>query len=515
MDRKLYFYLGDKSFELFSSNRGLVRWFVLTESSRQFNSSIKIDDCNLHWVCEALHQASLGTGNKCRSWERKIQTYTFRVIQNFNRYRRFVRIEAILGDKKSAVIILEGSYNGGWSNIATKIQGFLGKGINSRFSLFTDQSRSYLDAAKIPQWPIDARFNTSEGEGGSNPKELDNEHFLSKCLIGRFNDPFHHSPKPEIIQKWFVSRWQVTVGLKVTPINHNLFLVDLPSRQEVKRVKCGEWFWNGRKLTLEWWSPVSRTKTRDPIPEHKWVKALGIPLHAWSSETFKFIGDKCGGFIDTDEDAKHRTHFYWARICIRNSMNELPAKIDIFRENWVFKILIYEDNHATIRSIQKSIGGKDVKQRQHQPSDVAKISTFSKSSIDTSQRNAGCQGNNFNLNIGLPNCLLNKNRAAAPRGNNEHLDQVLDKTFYKKGPFRKAQNESKLLKEKSIWKVVGHKPNPYHNRSNALSIPSMVSEEDEPQTSMVSAPVITKLEANDEADSQEGKPNYFAIQLRI
>lgn len=91
-------------------------------------------------------------------------------------------------------------------------------------------------------------------------KEFDNEHFLSKCLVGRFNEPFHHTPKPEVIQKWFVSRWQVTAGLKVSPIYHNLFLLDLPS---------GIRFWNGRMLSLEWWSPVSGTKMRDQCTEQK------------------------------------------------------------------------------------------------------------------------------------------------------------------------------------------------------------------------------------------------------
>ncbi|KAG5584502.1 hypothetical protein H5410_044936 [Solanum commersonii] len=106
-----------------------------------------------------------------------------------------------------------------------------------------------------------------------------------------------------------------------------------------------------------------------------WVKALGIPLHAWTPETFKFIGDKCGGFVDTDEDMKHRTHFYWARICIRKSTNELPAKIDIVKEDWVFEILICKDSHASIKSIGKPIGGKEVKQ-SNQSSDVVAISTF-------------------------------------------------------------------------------------------------------------------------------------------
>ncbi|KAG5610042.1 hypothetical protein H5410_021323 [Solanum commersonii] len=124
---------------------------------------------------------------------------------------------------------------------------------------------------------------TIPGAGGSNPliKELDNEHFLSKCLVGRCDDPFHHSPKLKVIQKWFVSRWQVTIGLKLTPINHNLFLFYLPSIQEVDRVKVGIWFWNDRK------------------------------------------------FVDINKDTKHRTHFYWARICIRKTTNKLLAKIDI------------------------------------------------------------------------------------------------------------------------------------------------------------------------------------------
>lgn len=78
--------------------------------------------------------------------------------------------------------------------------------------------------------------------------------------MGEFNDPFNTSPNADIIQKWSVGRWQVTAGLKVTPINHNQFLFELPSRLEACRVKAGDWFWKGRKLTLEWWSPVAGSK---------------------------------------------------------------------------------------------------------------------------------------------------------------------------------------------------------------------------------------------------------------
>lgn len=43
---------------------------------------------------------------------------------DFNNNERFVRIETIIGDTKSTVIIPEGSYNKGSSNIATKKQVF-------------------------------------------------------------------------------------------------------------------------------------------------------------------------------------------------------------------------------------------------------------------------------------------------------------------------------------------------------------------------------------------------------
>ncbi|CAN4081143.1 unnamed protein product [Withania somnifera] len=130
------------------------------------------------------------------------------------------------GSSKTAVIIPEISYNSGWMDFASKIIRFLGNHIES--------------------WPeITQPVNTGR---------VNNNHPLHRSLVGTFNDPFHHSPNPEIIQKWFVSRWKVTAGFKVTPLEHNQFLFEFPSRQEAIRVKAVEWSWSGRHLTLSWWS---------------------------------------------------------------------------------------------------------------------------------------------------------------------------------------------------------------------------------------------------------------------
>ena len=33
-----------------------------------------------------------------------------------------------------------------------------------------------------------------------------------------------------------------------------------------------------------------------------WVRVVGLPLHFWSREVFRKIGDCCGGFVVVDEE---------------------------------------------------------------------------------------------------------------------------------------------------------------------------------------------------------------------
>lgn len=174
-------------------------------------------------------------------------------------------------------------------------------------------------ASVITNWPTNS-------EKSSDSQAIEKENFLAKCLVGTFNDSFHISPNREIIQKWLLNRWQISAGLRVTPINHNKFLFELPSKQEAIRVKNGDWFWNGRRLTLDWWSPAAESEVTHRDTGQRWVKVLGIPLHAWTTENFKKIGDQCGGYVDIDKDTKNRNQLYWARICVHSDM-EFPMKV--------------------------------------------------------------------------------------------------------------------------------------------------------------------------------------------
>lgn len=142
--------------------------------------------------------------------------------------------------------------------------------------------------------------------------------------------------------------------MRVTPMSHNQFLFELPSRQEVVRVHAGDWFWNGWCLSLQWWSAVACTEIACQKYDQIWIKAFGIPVHAWKLDTFRTIGDLCGGFIGIYEGTKHRSHYLWARICVSNSGAKCPDKIELEVDYWRHEISILKDVAATPKPVRKA-----------------------------------------------------------------------------------------------------------------------------------------------------------------
>lgn len=188
IEEKLFFISGDKSFELKNTGDTHFSWFSLIERGRRFTSKVSLDPLNLRWVCEILIQASKGYGQLYRRWGRKQQHNLYRVYQNFNVYGRFVRIEVWHGSSKSAVIILEMSFNSGWTDFATKIIRFLGKFNKSGPPpIPSPLTKSYRAAASIVSWP---EISRPAHIGGVN-----DNHPLHRSLVGTFNDPFHQ-PEP-------------------------------------------------------------------------------------------------------------------------------------------------------------------------------------------------------------------------------------------------------------------------------------------------------------------------------
>ena len=78
-------------------------------------------------------------------------------------------------------------------------------------------------------------------------------------------------------------------------------------------------------IILDKWNPEVGCLCKDFIANEVWVRVVGLPLHLWSTEVFKRIGDWCGGFVAVDEDTVSSSELQWARILVKRADREFPT----------------------------------------------------------------------------------------------------------------------------------------------------------------------------------------------
>ncbi|RVW76361.1 hypothetical protein CK203_049878 [Vitis vinifera] len=76
---------------------------------------------------------------------------------------------------------------------------------------------------------------------------------------------------------------------------------------------------------LQRWGPAVGALEREPC-KGSLVRVVGLPLHLWSREVFKRIGDCCGGFVVVDEETALFSQLQWARILVKDSGMKWPGR---------------------------------------------------------------------------------------------------------------------------------------------------------------------------------------------
>ena len=59
------------------------------------------------------------------------------------------------------------------------------------------------------------------------------------------------------------------------------------------------------------------------------MKVVGLPLHLWSIDVFKRIGESCGGFLVVDDETTYFSQLQWARILVRASGKNMPSSLQV------------------------------------------------------------------------------------------------------------------------------------------------------------------------------------------
>ena len=80
---------------------------------------------------------------------------------------------------------------------------------------------------------------------------------------------------------------------------------------------------------------------KNSITVETWVRVVGLPLHLWSLEVFKSIGDGCGGFVAVDEGTKSMSEMQWARILVKREDWEVPNSVHIVLGTGCFSLHLW------------------------------------------------------------------------------------------------------------------------------------------------------------------------------
>ena len=81
-----------------------------------------------------------------------------------------------------------------------------------------------------------------------------------------------------------------------------LFDFELPSEAERVLTRGKKKSIKENFIILDRWNLKVRCFCKDSVANEAWLKVVEFPLHFWSHEVFKRIGDGCGGFVAVDED---------------------------------------------------------------------------------------------------------------------------------------------------------------------------------------------------------------------
>ena len=131
-------------------------------------------------------------------------------------------------------------------------------------------------------------------------------------------------------------------GLKISKLGGALFLFKFENKCEANLVllRGNKWF-KEREFQLQRWGPEVGCFWNGSHAKEVWVRIVGLPLHFWSREVFKRIGESCGGFIAVDEETTLFSLLQWARILVRAIGKDLPRSLRVVADHTCFMVRLW------------------------------------------------------------------------------------------------------------------------------------------------------------------------------
>ena len=85
------------------------------------------------------------------------------------------------------------------------------------------------------------------------------------------------------------------------------------------------------------------------------MKVVGLPLHLWSREVFKSIGESCGGFIAMDKETAFFSELQWAHILVRAPREFRPGTLQVVAGNFCWTVSLWWENPPWFSEVVASL----------------------------------------------------------------------------------------------------------------------------------------------------------------
>ena len=112
----------------------------------------------------------------------------------------------------------------------------------------------------------------------------------------------------------------------------------------------GSGIFKGEVMQLEWWTPSTGCKGRKGQVLEAWIRVDGLPLHLWTGEILKKVGDSYGG-VALDEETALRTDLLWARILVKMNSTGKPSSINLLARTKSYELRIWWEIQPTVAEV--------------------------------------------------------------------------------------------------------------------------------------------------------------------
>ena len=357
-----WFAVESKSFKFTMEGEGKKAKCFITKRSRGIASLIRFGVEGMNKLLEGVEECcrvSVSARRPLEWWE---NGRYFRLERKENNAGRFILCSVNDAEgKKHRLVFPEGrGFLNGWTMLVEKIRGMDFKALQENKPM--RNVKEELSKGEVKKWTSPSKNKVTWGEqhklkieevAGSSVDsavwmDVGDCVFgkalgpLQFCLIGKWKTKPNPYPAAKVMEIWFREAWRIYGEVMIPALNEDLFLLEFDSPEKAKWVlDSGRRSFKGGDLQFEWWSPESGCLRRKDLGREVWIRVVGLPLHLWTPEILRKIGDACGGFVAVDKNTEMKTEVKWARMLVKMVGKSRPSVVNILEGPRSFEMQIW------------------------------------------------------------------------------------------------------------------------------------------------------------------------------